>query len=77
MTGSQTEQSPLHEAAIEEDLLSLFNQYSDSMSPNSDWLATKDEVIINEVSVEGISATYHITVQQCATTALYNTGANM
>ena len=47
------------------------------MSPNLDRLATEDAVNINEVSEEGISATYHITVQQCAKTALFNTGANM
>ena len=28
---------PLHETADEEDLLSLFDQYSDLMSPNSDY----------------------------------------
>ena len=42
-----------------------------------DWLATDDAVIMNEVSVEGISATYYITVQQCVTTALFNTSANL
>ena len=64
-------------ATNEEDLLSLFNQYSDLMSPNSDWLSAEDAVFINEVSVEGISATYHIAVQQHATTALFDTNDNL
>ena len=34
-------------------------------------------IIINKVSLEQISATYHITVQQCTATALFDTGANM
>ena len=38
---------PLHEAADEEDVMSLFNQYSNLMSPNSTWLATEDVIIIN------------------------------
>ena len=37
------------------------------MSPNLDLLSTSDAVMINDVSVEGVSAAYHITVQQCAT----------
>ena len=68
---------PLHRAADVEDLLSLFDQYSNLMSSNSDCLATDNAVFINEVSVEGISAAYHVTVHQCVTTALFNTGANI
>ena len=60
--------------ADEEDLLSLFDKYSNLMSPNSDSLSTDDAVIINEVSVEGIIATYHVIAQQHATTALFDTG---
>ena len=67
---------PLHEAADEEDLLSLFDQYYNLISANLDWLSTDDSIIINEVSVEGISEAYHVTVQ-LTTTALFNTGANM
>ena len=47
------------------------------MSPNLDQLATEDALIIIEVSVEGIIATYHITAQQYTTTALFDTCANM
>ena len=68
---------PLQEAADEKDLLSLFNKYSNLMSPNLDCLATEDAVIINEVSLEDISATYHVTAQQCITTALFNAGGNI
>ena len=68
---------PVHKAADEEDLLNLFDQYSDLMSPSSDWLSTDVAIIINEASIEGISVTYHITAQQCTTTALFDTGANM
>ena len=68
---------PSHDTHDGEDLLSLFNQYSDLISQNSDYIATKDAIIINEVLVKGIIATYHITVQQCTTTPLINTGANM
>ena len=60
-----------------EDLLSLFNQYSNPVLPNSDLLATEDALIINKASVEGISTTYHITVQEHTTTTLFDTGANM
>ena len=66
-----------YEAADEEDLLSLCNQYSNLLSPNSDWLSAEDSVIISAVSVEGISVTYHITVQQHATITLFDTGFNM
>ena len=68
---------PSQKTANGEDLLSLFNQYSDLISPDSDWLATEDAVIFNEVSVENISTTYHITAQQHATTALFDIAANM
>ena len=70
-------EEPLHEEADEEDLLSPFEQYSDLMTPNLDWLPTDDAIIINEVSIESISAAHHVTVQQHATTVLFNTGANM
>ena len=68
---------PLPETSHDEDLLSLFNKYSNLLSSNLDWVATEDPVIINEVSVECLSARYHITVQQHATTALFNTSVNM
>ena len=68
---------PLLEVADKEDLLSLFDQYSYLMSLNSEWLSTGYAIIINEVSVEGISATYHFTAQQCSTTALFYKGANV
>ena len=74
LTAKSTEWS-YHETADGEDLLSLFNQYSTLISPNLYWLATEDAVIINKVSIEGISAT--VTVQQCAKTALFDTCANM
>ena len=39
-----------------EDLLSLFDQYSDLMSPTLAWLSTGITIVINEASPEGISA---------------------
>ena len=51
-----------HETTNGEDMLSLFNQYSDLISPNWDWLATEESVIINEASVEVISTAYYVTV---------------
>ena len=48
---------PLHDAADEENLLTFFDQYSNFMSPNSDWLSSEDFIIINEVSLEGFSTT--------------------
>ena len=68
---------PSHKTADEEDQLRLFHQYSDLISSNSDWPATKDVVIINKVSVDGISAMYHVTVQEHDTTALFDTSANI
>ena len=68
---------PIQEAANDEDLLSLFNQYTGFMSPTLDWLSTDLAFIINEVSLERISATYHIKIQQCTTTALFDTDGNM
>ena len=68
---------PLHDAAYKENLLSLFKQYSNLVSSNSDCLSTDHAIIINEVSGESISATYHVTVQQHATTALFDMGINM
>ena len=67
---------PAHEAPDEEDFLSLFDQYSDLMSPSSDWLYTDVAIIINEVSMERISATYHITGQKC-TIVLFDAGTNI
>ena len=75
--GHRDRAEPLHETGNEEVPLSLFNQHSDLMAPSSDWLATEDAVTINKVSRECISTTYHVTVQQCITTELFNTGANM
>ena len=63
--------------AADEDLLSLFDQYSDLMSSNSDWLFKDIDVVINETLSEGISAECSITVQQCTTTVLFDTDANM
>ena len=34
-------------------------------------------MVINEAPLEGISATYHITVQQCTMTALFDIGTNV
>ena len=65
------ETEPVHETA-DEDLLSLFDQYSELMSPTLDWLSTDIATVMNETSLEGISATYHITVQQCTTTAMFD-----
>ena len=57
-------------AADEEDLLSLFDQYSN--------LVSKDiAIVINEASSKGISVKNPITVQQCTTTALFDMGANI
>ena len=67
---------PVHEAADEEDLLCLFDQFSDLMLPSLVWLSTDNAVIINEASIEGSSVTYHVTVQQC-TMALFYTSINM
>ena len=59
---------PLHKAANEEDLLSLFNQPTDLMSPNSDWLATEDAVIINEV----FNRRFHCGIPHHNSTTHYN-----
>ena len=76
--GSQVDRAePSHKTADGEDLLSLLNQHSDLISPKLNWLATENPVIINGASVKGVSATYHATVQQCAITAPFDTGANM
>ena len=47
---------PVHEAA-DEDLLILFDQYSNVMSPTLDWLSTDIASVINEAFLKGISAT--------------------
>ena len=77
-TGNHTDRTePIHEAADKEDLLSLFDQYSDLVSPTSDRLSADIAVVINGASLEAISTTYHITTQQCTTTALFDTSTNM
>ena len=67
----------VQKAADEEDLLSVFDQCSDLLSSNLDWLSKDISVVINEASSEGISVENSITFQQCITTALFVTGANM
>ena len=67
----------VHNSADEGDLLSLFDNYPDFISPISPWLSTDISIVINETSSEGISAEYSIIVQQCKTTTLFDTGANM
>ena len=37
----------VHKAADEEDLLNLFDQNSDLLSPTSDWLSTDIAIVIN------------------------------
>ena len=48
-------QESVHKAAHKENLLCLFDQYSDLMSSTSDWLAKDIDIIINDGSPEEIS----------------------
>ena len=51
-----------NKAADKEGLLSVLDQCSDFMSSNVDWLFKDIDVAINEVSLEGTSTEYSITV---------------
>ena len=68
---------PIHETTNEEDLMNLFELYSDFTSHSSDWLGAYATVVISEASIQGRSATYHVTVQEQPTIALLDTGAKM
>ena len=52
----------VHKVVDEEISWSLFYQYSDFMSSNLDWLGKDIDVIINEASLEGISADFPIAI---------------
>ena len=73
----QTDRAESVYKGTDEDLMSLFDQYSDFKSPTSDWLSIDIALVINETSSKGISVEYAITVQQCTTTTLFDTDANM
>ena len=68
---------PTHESTVEEDLMSLFKQYSSFTPPISDWLGADATVVISEASIQGMSTTYHITVQEQTTIILLDAGTNM
>ena len=67
----------VHQVVDEENLVSLIDQYSNLMSSTLNLLAKDIDVIINEVASEGFSVEYPIVVQQCRTTALFDTGTNI
>ena len=72
----QTDTAESAHKAADEDLLSLFDQYSDLMSSSWDWLS-KDIDVINKTCSEGNRVEYSIIVQQCTTTTLFDTGPNV
>ena len=75
--GNNIDSVTTYEPTNKEDLMNLFKWYSDFTPLISDWLGADATIQISETSIQGTSATYHITVQEQLAITLLDTGANI
>ena len=66
-----------HEPTNKEDLMNLSEQYSDFKPSTLDCQGAYSTIVINEAFMQGMSATYCVTVQNQPSIALLDTGANL
>ena len=69
-------QDPIGNATDEDSLMELFDQFASMTSSMLNWLELDITIVISEVSLQGKSTTYQITIQNLITIALLGTGAN-
>ena len=68
---------PIHKLTDKEDLMNLTEEYSNFLPPTLDGLGADATIVVSESFIQGMSATYYITVQERPTIALLDTGPNM
>ena len=67
----------IHEPPNEEEQMNLLEQYSNFTPTTPDWQGADTTVVISEASIQGKSATYHVTVQDQPTIVLLDTEENI